>query len=88
MEFDLEYAKQVIKIEADAIHSLLPIVDESFAKAVEMMYNCSGSCILSGIGKAGIIGQKISATLASTGTPSHFLHPALSGMYIIGSDIY
>jgi arabinose-5-phosphate isomerase len=41
-----------------------------------MIYNCSGSCIVSGIGKAGIIGQKISATLASTGTPSHFLHPA------------
>jgi len=41
-----------------------------------MIYDCTGSCIISGIGKAGIIGQKISATLASTGTPSHFLHPA------------
>ncbi len=41
-----------------------------------MIYNCTGSAIVSGIGKAGIIGQKISATLASTGTPSHFLHPA------------
>ena len=76
MEFDLEYAREVIKAEADAIGSLTPIVDESFANAAEMIYNCSGSCILSGIGKAGIIGQKISATLASTGTPSHFLHPA------------
>ena len=76
MKFDLEYARKVIEIEADAISSLTPIVDESFAKAVEMIYQCTGSCIVSGIGKAGIIGQKISATLASTGTPSHFLHPA------------
>ncbi len=75
MEFDLDYAKKVIKAEADAISSVTPIVDASFARAVEMIYNCSGSCIVSGIGKAGIIGQKISATLASTGTPSHFLHP-------------
>ena len=76
MKFDLEYARKVIEIEANAISSLAPIVDKSFAKAVEMIFNCTGSCIVSGIGKAGIIGQKISATLASTGTPSHFLHPA------------
>jgi len=76
VEFDLEYAKTVIRSEADAINSITPIVDTSFAKACEMIYNCDGSCIVSGIGKAGIIGQKISATLASTGTPSHFLHPA------------
>ena len=76
MEFDLDYAKEVIKAEADAISSIMPIVDASFAQAAKMVYNCSGSCIVSGIGKAGIIGQKISATLASTGTPSHFLHPA------------
>ncbi len=76
MEFDLDYARKVIEAEAEAVRSVMPIVDASFAKAVEMIYNCSGSCIVSGIGKAGIIGQKISATLASTGTPSHFLHPA------------
>ena len=76
MEFDLDYARRVIEAEAEAISSITPIVDASFAKAAEMIYNCSGSCIVSGIGKAGIIGQKISATLASTGTPSHFLHPA------------
>ena len=76
MEFDLDYAKEVIKAEADAISSVMPIVDAAFAEAVKMIYNCSGSCIVSGIGKAGIIAQKISATLASTGTPSHFLHPA------------
>jgi len=76
VEFDLDYARKVIKAEADAIASITPIVDDSFASACEMIYGCSGSCIVSGIGKAGIIGQKISATLASTGTPSHFLHPA------------
>ena len=76
MEFDLDYAREVIQSEAEAISSVAPIIDASFAQACEMIYNCSGSCIVSGIGKAGIIGQKISATLASTGTPSHFLHPA------------
>lgn len=76
MEFDLEFAREVIQAEADAICSIKPVVDESFAEACRMIYNCSGSCIVSGIGKAGIIGRKISATLASTGTPSHFLHPA------------
>jgi arabinose-5-phosphate isomerase len=76
VEFDLDYARKVIRAEAEAISTITPIVDASFAKACEMIYSCSGSCIVSGIGKAGIIGQKISATLASTGTPSHFLHPA------------
>jgi len=74
--FDLEYAGRVIEAEADAVLSVKPIVDKSFARACEMIHDCDGSCIVSGIGKAGIIGQKISATLASTGTPSHFLHPA------------
>lgn len=76
MKFDLDYARKVIEAEAEAIASVGRIVDESFAKAVEMIYACKGSCIVSGIGKAGIIGRKISATMASTGTPSHFLHPA------------
>lgn len=75
MEFDLEYAREVIEAEAEAIGSVTPIVDDSFAEAAGMIYDCTGSCIVSGIGKAGIIGQKISATMASTGTPSHFLHP-------------
>ncbi len=76
MRFDLDYARKVVEAEGNAISSMVPIVDASFAQACEMIYNCSGSCIVSGIGKAGIIAQKISATLASTGTPSHFLHPA------------
>jgi arabinose-5-phosphate isomerase len=76
MDFDLDYARTVIKAEAEGIKSVSDIINGNFKKAVKMIYNCSGSVIISGIGKAGIIGQKISATLASTGTPSHFLHPA------------
>ena len=76
MDFDLEYARMVFSAEAAGIVSITPVVDKSFAKAAEMIYNCRGSVIVSGIGKAGLIGRKISATLASTGSPSHFLHPA------------
>ncbi|UCC96355.1 MAG: hypothetical protein JSW66_10970, partial [Phycisphaerales bacterium] len=65
MQFDLDHARKVIEAEADAIASVTPIVDASFAQACRMIYECTGSCIVSGIGKAGIIGQKISATLAS-----------------------
>jgi len=76
MKFDLDYARKVIVAESEAIKSISPIIDEAFGEAAEMIYDCSGSVIVSGIGKAGLIGRKISATLASTGTPSHFLHPA------------
>jgi arabinose-5-phosphate isomerase len=76
VKFDLEYARKVIEAEANAIKAVTPVVDGNFAKVAQMIYNCAGSVIVSGIGKAGIIGRKISATLASTGTPSHFLHPA------------
>jgi len=76
MNFDLDYARQVIKAEGEAVASVAHVVDAAFQKAAEMIFHCPGSCIVSGIGKAGIIGQKISATMASTGTPSHFLHPA------------
>jgi arabinose-5-phosphate isomerase len=76
MIFDLDYARNVIKAESEGIESVSHIVNADFENAVKMIYNCSGSVIISGIGKAGIIGQKFSATLASTGTPSHFLHPA------------
>jgi arabinose-5-phosphate isomerase len=76
MKFDLAYARRVIESESEAIKGLVKVIDEDFARAAEMIYECTGSCIVSGIGKAGIIARKISATLASTGTPSHFLHPA------------
>jgi arabinose-5-phosphate isomerase len=76
MKFDLDYARQVIDSESKAIKGLADTIGPDFERAAEMVYGCSGSAIVSGIGKAGIIGRKISATLASTGTPSHFLHPA------------
>jgi arabinose-5-phosphate isomerase len=76
MKFDLDYARQVIDSESKAIKGLADIIGPDFERAAAMIYGCSGSAIVSGIGKAGIIGRKISATLASTGTPSHFLHPA------------
>src|SRR4030042_1845106 len=76
MKFDLHYAKQVIMSEAKGVAQMANLIDDTFALAAELIYNCKGSIIVAGIGKAGIVGQKISATLASTGTPSHFLHPA------------
>jgi len=76
VEFDIKFARNVIEAEAEGISSVAVVLDEAFVRACEMIYNCKGSVIVSGIGKAGLIGQKISATLASTGSPSHFLHPA------------
>ena len=73
---DLDFARQVLAAEANAIESMALVVGDSFAQAIRTLLACKGSCILTGIGKAGLIGQKISATLASTGTPSHFLHAA------------
>ncbi len=69
-------AKQVLKIEADSIMQLISHIDADFEKAVELIYACKGRVVVTGMGKAGIIGQKISATLASTGTPSLWLHSA------------
>jgi len=76
MEFDIEYAAQVINAEAKGVAKMAELVNANFAAAAQMVYSCTGSVIVTGMGKAGIIGQKISATMASTGTPSHFLHPA------------
>ncbi len=75
MCLDIDYARNVIMAEAKAIKSMVRIVDESFSAAAEIIFGASGCVIVTGVGKAGIIGEKISATLASTGTPSHFLHP-------------
>jgi arabinose-5-phosphate isomerase len=73
---DLAYARNVLEVEAATLKRLVPRVGKEFAQAAGMIYRCKGNVITSGIGKAGIIAQKISATLASTGTPSHFLHAA------------
>jgi len=73
---ELEQARELIRREAQAVAALADTLDESFAEAVEMIHACKGTVVLTGIGKAGIVARKISATLASTGTPSHFLHAA------------
>ncbi len=69
-------AKEVLDIEAKAVLRLRERIGESFERAVEMILDCKGRVIVSGMGKPGIIGRKISATLASTGTPSLVMHPA------------
>ncbi len=72
----LREARRILKIEADAIRRLSSRIGKSFEQALEILYRCSGRVIVSGIGKTGFIARKISATLASTGTPSLFLHPS------------
>ena len=70
-----ETARRVLEIEAEAIRALIPRLDESFDRAVDVLLECRGRVVATGMGKSGIIAQKISATLTSTGTPSLFLHP-------------
>jgi len=72
----IESAKRVLRIEAAAIEGLLERLDASFDRAVEIFFQCKGRVVVTGMGKSGLIGRKISATFASTGTPSLFLHPA------------
>lgn len=72
----IEQAKNIIKIEADAVGALVERIDERFVEAIEIMYSCTGKVVVTGMGKSGIIGKKIAATLASTGTPSLFLNSA------------
>ena len=72
----LQLARQVLRIEADAVASLIPRIDERFLAALELVLNCHGRVVVSGIGKSGHIARKIASTLASTGTPAFFVHPA------------
>ena len=69
-------AERVFRLEAEAILGLIPKLDERFEHAVELLRRCAGRVIVTGMGKSGLIGRKIAATLASTGTPAYFLHPA------------
>jgi arabinose-5-phosphate isomerase len=71
-----QIARRVLTIEADAISDLKDRIDESFVKAVHLFANCKGKAVISGMGKSGLVAKKIAATLASTGTPAFFLHPA------------
>lgn len=70
-----DYAIQCIKDEANAVLDLIPQLDEQFDEAVELMYNCRGKVIVTGVGKSGHIGAKIAATLSSTGTPAFYINP-------------
>ncbi len=72
----IEQAKRVLQIEADAVARLIDRLDNGFMTAVDMILNCTGRVVVTGMGKSGHIGNKIAATLASTGTPALFLHPA------------
>ncbi|WP_016954487.1 KpsF/GutQ family sugar-phosphate isomerase [Catenovulum agarivorans] len=69
-------AKRVIEIEQQALAQLNSDLDENFALACETLLNCSGKIVVTGIGKSGHVGRKIAATLASTGSPAFFVHPA------------
>ncbi len=72
----LETARKVLEIEARTLAELVERLDQRFIKALEILFACRGRVVVTGLGKSGIVGQKISATLSSTGTPSFFLHPA------------
>ncbi len=76
MEAMLKRAQDVLRMEAEAILDLIPRVDEHFLAAVNMILDCPGRTVITGMGKSGIVGRKLAATLASTGTPSFYLHPA------------
>ncbi len=69
-------AERVLRLEAAAILALVPRLDQAFVRAVDLLHGCRGRVIVAGMGKSGLIGRKIAATLASTGTPAYFLHPA------------
>jgi len=72
----IEQAKEVLTIEAEAIQSLIPRIDDQFTKAIKMILACRGRVVVTGMGKSGLVARKIASTLASTGTPAFFLHPA------------
>lgn len=72
----IDVAKKVLQIEADAVLALQSRIDQAFTRAVELILACEGRVVVTGMGKSGLICQKIAATMASTGTPTLFLHPA------------
>ncbi|MCC2641033.1 MAG: kdsD [Nitrospira sp.] len=76
LDASVQEGKRVLEIEARAVQNLTTRLDERFSRAIDILYQCQGKVVISGMGKSGLIGQKIAATLASTGTPSFFLHPA------------
>lgn len=76
MDEIVELAKRVLTVEAQSLLEIKDRIGEDFVKAVDIIYNSKGRVVVTGIGKSGLVGRKIAATLASTGTPSFFMHPA------------
>src|SRR4030065_471181 len=88
----LDIAKKVLKTEAEAVYSLIEKLDNNFEKVLNIIYSSRGKVVITGMGKSGLVGKKIAATLASTGTPAFFLHPAEAshgdlGMLTAGDSI-
>ena len=85
----IEEGRRVLRVEADALIKAVELIDDNFEKVVNLICECKGKVITTGMGKSGHIAQKISSTLASTGTPSFFLHPAESihgDLGVLGND--
>lgn len=72
----ISFGREVLRLEAEAVAMQATLLDERFGRAVDLLLRCAGFVVTTGMGKSGIVAQKISATLASTGTPSFYLHPA------------
>ncbi len=72
----IDQAKKILQIEAKAVEALVDRIDERFVDAIDIIYSCTGKIVVTGMGKSGLIGKKIAATFASTGTPAFFLNPA------------
>ena len=82
---DLELARAVLRTEADAVRALIARLDDRFVAAVQLLADCRGRVIVTGMGKSGIIARKIAATLSSTGTSAYFVHPAEAAHGDIGA---
>ena len=72
----IDYAKELIREESDGLILLAKELRDDFSKVVKLVINCSGNIIITGIGKSGLIGQKIASTISSTGIPAFFIHPS------------
>ncbi|MCK4759792.1 MAG: SIS domain-containing protein, partial [Candidatus Aminicenantes bacterium] len=75
----IQTGKKVLRIEADAVKKLASNLDENFFNVVELLFNSKSRVIVTGMGKSGLVGRKIAATLSSCGTPALFIHPAEAG---------
>ena len=85
-EDQLRAAREIVRREAAGVWKVSYRLNSSFCEAIKLLYTCKGSAIITGMGKAGLIGQKIAATLSSTGSPAHFLHPAEAFHGDLGRD--